>query len=109
PDAAGELSAEPFAHGVDVADSVLAVRASTPRFTRRADSVPEEALVPRGDDVDGRAHERPLDDALAFERPGELNEVEPLQTRPQPDVGGRRVLRLQPATLLYRHHPRHPR
>ena len=36
-------------------------------------------------------------------------ELEPLQPRPEPDVAGGRVLRLEPADLLDRARERHPR
>ena len=47
--------------------------------------------------MDGRAHQRPLDDAAALERTGQLVALEAFDARPEADVHRRRVLRLNPA------------
>ena len=49
-------------------------------------------VLPRGDEVDGRPHQRPLDDRPAFERARQLFAAEVLEARPEPDVRVRRVL-----------------
>jgi hypothetical protein len=109
PDAAGELAAQLLADRVDVALHALAMRPPPPGLARRADAVGEEPVVPVRHDVDGGAHERALDRAPALEGTRQLGEGEPLEPRPQRDVGRRRVLRLQPADLLERACERQPR
>jgi hypothetical protein len=63
---------------------------------------PEVALR---DDVDRRAHQRRLHDLPPLQRPREVTQGEPVEPRPEADVRGRRVLRLQAADSLER--PRH--
>ena len=52
--------------------------------------------------MDRHAHQRGLDDRAALEGARELVALEARQARPQPDVHGRRVLRLQAADPLQR-------
>ena len=49
-------------------------------------------VLPRGDDVDGRPHQRPLHDRSALESARQLLAAEVLEARPEPDVRVRRVL-----------------
>ena len=57
-------------------------------------------VLPGGDEVDGRPHQRPLDDRSALESARQLLAAEALETRPQPDVRVRRVLVLDAAQAL---------
>ena len=50
--------------------------------------------------MDGRAHERPLDDLSLLERAVEMSALEALDSRPETDVHGRCVLRLERAHPL---------
>ena len=52
--------------------------------------------------MDRRAHQRPLDDAAALERTGQLVALEAFDARPEADVHRRRVLRLDPADPVER-------
>src|SRR5687767_1141857 len=52
--------------------------------------------------MDRRAHERALDDGSPLQGPRQLVAFELLEPRPDPDVHGRRVLRLDPADALER-------
>jgi hypothetical protein len=50
--------------------------------------------------VNGGAHQRGLDHRAALERPSEAVPLEVVESRPEPDVHRRRVLRLDPAETL---------
>ncbi len=52
--------------------------------------------------MDRLAHERGLDHRAPLERAGEVVAPEPLEARPEPDVGVRRVLILDAADPLER-------
>ena len=97
---------EPF---VAVCALVLAaVRADPPLLTRRADASGEVPVVARRDDVDRRAHERPLDGTPPLEGTREVVESEAVEDRPEPDVRGWGVLRLEPGDPLERAPDRDP-
>ena len=60
----------------------------------------ERPVVALRDEVDRRSHERAPDDAPPLERAGERVALQALDTRPEPDIHRRRVLRLEPAHAL---------
>ena len=96
-------------HRVDVDAPVLAaVRADPPLLPRRADPGSEVPVVPWRDDVDGRAHERPLHCTPPLERTREIAEREALEHRPEADVRRRGVLGLQTGDPLERAPDRDP-
>src|SRR5439155_740578 len=80
-----------------------------PRAVRLADRLRPEPVVAPRDDVDRAAEKRSLDDGSALERTRQLPELEPLEPRPEGDVRGGRVLRLDPSHLLDRSLQRQPR
>ena len=84
-------------------------RPEPPVATRRADACREAPVVARRDDVDRRAHQRPLDGATALQRAGQVVAREAVEHRPQPNVRRRRVLRLEAADALERAADREPR
>ena len=80
--------------------------------TMRDDRRPQVEVVRGADHVERRAHERALDDGPLRERAVEVRGLEPGQTRPEPDVRRRRLLRLEatdpfewPARRRGRHAP----
>ena len=73
------------------------VRARTDRITE----VSDEGVAP-GDQVDGGAHERHPYRLASLDQPGQLRWLQPLEARPQADVGRDRHLRLQPHQVLDR-------
>src|SRR6266542_3242239 len=59
-----------------------------------------ERIVACGDEMDRRSHECRLDGATSFERLRQVVAREALEPRPEADVTGRRVLRLQARDTL---------
>jgi hypothetical protein len=109
PRPSGELAPELGGDCVEVDASVLAaVRAEPPLLTRWPDPGGEVPVVARRDDVDGRAHERPLHCTPPLERTREIAEREALEHRPETDVRRRGVLGLQTGDPLERAPDRDP-
>ena len=101
--APGEPRAQPARRGAHVARAeAVAVGLQPPVAARALDGERQRPVVARGDEVDRRAHQRPLHDAAALQRARQRVALEALQPRPQPDVHRRRVLRLQAAHALER-------
>ena len=84
-------------------------RAQPPRAAVLSDARCERPVVARRDHVDRAAHQRALDDGSPLQRLRQLRAFEAFEPRPQPDVGGRRVLRLHPAHPLDRPRERRAR
>ena len=84
-------------------------RAQPPRAAVLSDARGERPVVARRDHVDRAAHQRALDDRSPLQRLRQLRAFEAFEPRPQPDVGGRRVLRLHPAHPLDRPRERRAR
>ena len=101
PRASGKRGLELLLHELEVGRGLVpAPRPEPPLAARRADARCEGPVVPRGDDVDRRAHERALHRVLALECSCEGVALEPVEHRPEPDVRRRRVLRLEPGDTL---------
>ncbi len=73
-----------------------------PLPTPGPDAGQENGIVGGGNGVDRAAHERPLDRGAIHQRFGQGRPAEISQSRPQPYVAARRVLRLQAADRFQR-------
>ncbi len=78
------------------------VDADPPATPGVADGQRKRPVVARGDEVDGRAHQRPLRHRSPLERPRQPGALEALDPRPEPDVHRRGVLRLEAGHALER-------
>jgi hypothetical protein len=65
-----------------------------------ADERPHRTEVARGGQVDGRAQQRAPDHRVPLDQAGQLVRVEPLEPRPQRDVGVVLLLRLERDQVL---------
>jgi len=79
---------------------VAALHAARPRLPLGAHRDHEGPVVAARDDVDRVAHQRRLDERAPLERARQRLALEAGDARPETDVPGRGVLRLQPADLL---------
>ena len=61
----------------------------------------EDRVVRRREDVNRDSHDRRLNELCGLQRVGQLWSSKPPETRPEPDVGGRRVLSLDAADPLH--------
>jgi hypothetical protein len=80
---------------------VVALHAPRPRLPLLAQGEHQRPEVATRDDVDRVSHQRRLHEAAPLERAGQRVALEALQPRPEPDVRGGRVLRLEAADLLH--------
>src|SRR5918996_2652 len=83
----GEERSQTPRHRLNVVTLIATSRRREPPLAARsAHGLGEQWIVPHGNDVDGRPHERSLDHGSSFEGASEVVAAEPLEPRPQADV-----------------------